>query len=145
MTNRISTLLLSIILIPVWACQDISEEILSELNSNSMTYTMPSEEEVHEGTWLQWPHNYGWDPIHEQRYELIWVKMAWELHKGEKVHIVVYNEVFKSELWTYLFDEGFDMNQIDMVVAKTDDVWARDTGPIYVFDENLIPNLIIAQ
>ena len=27
-------------------------------NESNILYRMPSEETTHEGTWLQWPHNY---------------------------------------------------------------------------------------
>jgi hypothetical protein len=32
-------------------------------------YIMPAEEEPREGTWLQWPHDYGWDNRHIERLE----------------------------------------------------------------------------
>ena len=54
-------------------------------------YFMPSEEELHEGTWLQWPHNCGWDNRHIKRYEESWIQMAQALHSSERVHIIVYN------------------------------------------------------
>ena len=54
-------------------------------------YEMPFEEEEHEGTWLQWPHNNGWDPNHIQRYEETWIQMTEALHTGERVHIIVWN------------------------------------------------------
>jgi agmatine deiminase len=97
---------------------------------------MPAEDLAHEGTWLQWPHNYGWDSQHKQRYEAIWIAMAKALHTGEKVHIIVYNETEKVDVTNTLTNEGLDMNQIDFLVAKTDDVWVRDNGPIFVKDAN---------
>ena len=54
-------------------------------------YYMPSEEDPHEGTWLQWPHDYGWDDRHVARYEATWVEMTQALHTGERVHIIVYD------------------------------------------------------
>ena len=52
-------------------------------------YIMPPEDAHHEGTWLQWPHNYGYDHKHIQRYETTWVQMTRELSRGENVHISV--------------------------------------------------------
>ena len=45
LNNRILSLFLSCLL----ASSTLAQEIL---------YTMPSEEHAHEGTWIQWPHNY---------------------------------------------------------------------------------------
>ncbi|CAJ1965203.1 unnamed protein product [Cylindrotheca closterium] len=99
-------------------------------------YTYPAEDTIeHEATWLQWPHNYGWDPIHQERYEDIWLEMALALHTGEKVHIVAYDENHRAGIETLLVAEGADMTQIRFFVYKTDDVWVRDNGPVYVFDQ----------
>jgi agmatine deiminase len=99
-------------------------------------YTMPPEEHWHEGTWLQWPHNYGWDPNHVRRYEDTWVAMTKALHTGERVHIVVYNEAEQRRVLRLLLERDVDMNQIDFFVWPTNDVWIRDNGPIFVFERN---------
>ena len=100
-------------------------------------YYMPAEGEPHEGTWLQWPHNYGWDRFHVERYEQIWIDMTKALHTGERVHIIVYdwyNEL--DRVRNVLVKEGLDMNQIDFWEYPTDDVWVRDNGPIFVYDDD---------
>lgn len=100
-------------------------------------YTYPAEDTIeHEATWLQWPHNYGWDPIHQERYEPIWLEMTLALHSGEKVHIVAYDENHRQGIEDILVTNGADMNQIRFFVYKTDDVWTRDVGPLYVFDQH---------
>ena len=103
------------------------------------TFTMPSEEEPHEGTWLQWPHDHGsrYDRNRNrlERYENSWIQMTRALHKGERVHIVVYNETDMERLRTILLaQDGMDMTQIDFFAWPTNDVWVRDNGPIFVFD-----------
>jgi agmatine deiminase len=103
---------------------------------------MPSEESPHEGTWLQWPHNrttaHGSSKDSDliQRYEPSWVIMTQALHASEKVHIIVYDHVYKDRVTQLLRRVGCNMNQIDFFVHPTDDVWIRDNGPIFVFDEN---------
>ena len=37
---------------------------------------MPDEKDKHEGTWLQWPHEYTYGEEYKQEVEPIWVKMA---------------------------------------------------------------------
>ena len=111
-------------------------EIEIEVNdSTPILYTMPAEDLEHEGTWLQWPHDYTYAG-QQAAYEPIWIAMTKALHTGEMVHIVAYDEAAKATITQKLTDEGVDMSKIDFLIAKTDDVWARDNGPIFVRDEN---------
>ena len=98
-------------------------------------YIMPPEEAPHEGTWLQWPHNYGYDHKHIQRYEATWVQMTRGLSYGENVHIIAYDEEEKRRIIAILENDAkVDMDRISFLIAKTDDVWIRDNGPIFVRD-----------
>lgn len=100
-----------------------------------MTYTMPTEDSLHEGTWLTWPHKYTYGVEYQNEIEDIWVQMTTELHANERVHIVAYNQKEQARIEKLLVDTGIDMKKIDFVIAKSDDVWIRDTGPMFVFDE----------
>jgi len=122
-----------------------SEDILPTITApeNVVAYTMPSEEVPHEGTWLQWPHRHTFGQQHQDRYDPIWVDMTKALHTGEIVHIVAYDETEKGRITQLLNTAGVDMTQIDFLVEKTDDVWVRDNGPIFVRDEN--NNLVITN
>ena len=71
-------------------------------------YKMPPEEALHEGTWLQWPHNYGYDHKHIQRYEATWIQMTRELSQGENVHIVAYDEEEKRRITAILENADAD-------------------------------------
>ena len=106
------------------------------------SYVMPSEEEKHEATWLQWPHNYGWDYEHIQRYENSWIAMTKALTKGELVYIIVYNKREKRRVRKKLNKRGVDMTKVRFFIYKTNDVWVRDNGPIFVYDEN---NALVVQ
>lgn len=101
-------------------------------------FFMPSEEEPHEGTWLQWPHNYEGNKSRRlvERYQESWIQMVLALHTGEKVHIIVYNETELDRVHGILEKRGCDMKQIDFYDWPFEDVWIRDNGPIFVFDEN---------
>jgi agmatine deiminase len=108
-------------------------------------YRMPAKDDEHEGTWLQWPHNYGWDDKHVERYESIFLAATRSLCTGEKVHIIVYNSTEQERIQKQLLlllvnnndnkDAKVDMSQIDFFQWPTDDVWIRDNGPIFVYDE----------
>lgn len=58
------------------------------------------------------------------------------LSKGEKVHIVAYDQEEKERITEVLIDHGVNMGKIDFFIAPTDDVWTRDTGPIFVYDND---------
>lgn len=97
-------------------------------------YTMPDEKSKHEGTWLQWPHEFTYGQKYQQEVEPIWIQMTSALSKDEKVHIVAYDQEEKERITEVLMDHGMNMGKIDFFIAPTDDVWARDTGPIFVYD-----------
>ncbi|MCP3775048.1 agmatine deiminase family protein [Paenibacillus sp. MZ04-78.2] len=100
-----------------------------------VTYTMPDEKSEHEGTWLQWPHGYTYGENYKKGIEHIWVKMASALSEGEKVHIVAYNQEEKEKISKTLASQGVNMNRVDFFISPTDDVWTRDNGPIFVYDQ----------
>jgi agmatine deiminase len=98
-------------------------------------FVMPAEEEPHEGTWLQWPHDYEGRQL-VKRYEESWIQMTKALHTGERVHIIVYNGAERERVSNVLEERGVQMSEIDFYEWKTNDVWIRDNGPIFVYDEN---------
>ncbi len=137
------TMLLS--LVSFTSCQKEITEDLQPISppNDVIAYTMPSEEAAHEGTWLQWPHKYTYGNQVPKQYDPIWIEMTKALHKGENVHIVAYNEKEKNRITQLLNDAGVAMNQVDFLIEKTEDVWVRDNGPIFVYDEN--KNLMITN
>lgn len=104
--------------------------------SSSILYTMPEESEPHEGTWLQWPHEYQYGKTYRNRLDATWVAMTKALVTSEKVHLVAYDENEKSRIIGLLNTEGVSLSNIDFKVYPTDDVWVRDNGPIYVIDKD---------
>ncbi|MGE7873968.1 agmatine deiminase family protein [Bacillus paramycoides] len=99
-------------------------------------YTMPDEKSKHEGTWLQWPHDYTYGQEYKKEVEPIWIEMVSALTEGEKVNIVAHDQEEKERINQLLTDEGLNMEKIDFFIAPTDDVWARDSGPMFVYDNN---------
>lgn len=130
-----TTLITALILLTLstTAC---TKEITSPIGeSPSILYTMPEQSETHRATWLQWPHNYGWDRHHTDRYDSIWIEITKALAPGERVEIVVYNEEEKNRVTSLLSGVGINLNNIGFHIWKTDDVWVRDNGPVFVFNE----------
>lgn len=110
---------------------------------SNMSFYMPEEQKNHEGTWLTWPHKYTYGEEYKNEIENIWIQMTKALHTGENVHIIAYNEKEKSKIENTLIENKVDMSKIDFVIAKSDDVWVRDSGPVFVYDKD--GNLNIAD
>lgn len=100
-------------------------------------YRMPAEWEEHEGTWLSWPHRFSFvGKDYREKLDDIWVAITNALHSGERVHIIVYDQEEKEHVTKLLEAEKVDLGKIDFVLMETDDVWIRDNGPIFVYDED---------
>lgn len=97
----------------------------------SQTYYFPEESEQHEGTWLQWPHQYQFGTTYRNRLDATWVAMANALQTNEKVHIIAYDNTEKARITGLLNAAGVPLTNVDFRVYPTDDVWVRDNGPIF--------------
>ena len=98
--------------------------------------TMPEEASEHEGTWLQWPHNDLYGPTYISDVEQTFVSMANALQSGEKVHIIVIDSAELARIINVLNNASIPLTKIDFYVHPTDDVWSRDNGPMFVYDQN---------
>ena len=94
-------------------------------------FYMPAEWEEHEGTWLQWPHDNTF-PDHQMRLEHIWLAMTRALHEHETVHIAAPDERIREHVQRQIAYYGFNEGSIEVHVVPTNDVWARDSGPIFL-------------
>lgn len=120
------------------ACNKAEEQSLTD---TEILYTMPEESDTHEGTWLQWPHQYQYGTAYRNSLDPTWVAMTQALVTSEKVHIIAYNQTEKDRIITLLNNASVPLTNIDFKIYKTDDVWVRDNGPIYAKDKN--GNLVI--
>ena len=114
----------------VGACQQVVGQ-KSNLN-NEILYMMPGEDEAHEGTWLQWPHQHQYGKSYRNSLDAVWISMTKELVSSENVHIIVFNQKEQNRIVDLLVNSNISLSKIDFYQYKTDDVWARDNGPIYV-------------
>ncbi len=103
--------------------------------TREIVYTMPEEREEHEGTWLQWPHEYQYGVTYRNRLDATWVAMTQALVGSEKVHVVAYDQTERARITDLLIAAGVPLSNVDFKIYPTDDVWVRDNGPIYVKDK----------
>jgi agmatine deiminase len=134
-----SIILILTIFMTFSACNSENEQEPATISE--IQYTMPEESEPHEGTWLQWPHQYQYGIAYRNGLDQTWLSMAKELTTGEKVHIIAYNQAEKDRIIALLNAAGISLANVDFKIYKTDDVWIRDNGPIYAKDKS--GNLVI--
>ncbi len=99
-------------------------------------YTMQEETMPHEGTWLQWPHQYQFGIQYRNELDPTWVAMTAALVTGENVHIIAYDQNEKDRITALLNNAAVPLTNVDFSIYPTDDVWVRDNGPIFVKDTN---------
>src|SRR3954470_12007418 len=93
---------------------------------------MPAEWDLHEATWIAWPHNESDWPGKFACIPHIYTEIVRNLARGEKVHIVVNDAAAESSAKKVLRDCGALVNSVHFHRWATDRVWTRDSGPIFV-------------
>ena len=98
-------------------------------------FRMPAEWEPHEGTWLQWPQ----DKVYrgyELKLERIWLNIVEALHDHENIHLIVNSERQQDHVAGQLLYHNIVLKNVDFHIIPTNDVWARDNGPIFVVNDD---------
>ena len=95
---------------------------------------LPAEWEEQDGVLLAWPHEEtDWKPLLDQ-VEPVFAGIISAISRFERVILIgAENEQVKKRL----LDAGADPGRITFVNLPTNDTWARDFGPITVFDQGL--------
>jgi agmatine deiminase len=93
---------------------------------------MPAEWEPHEAVWLQWPDE-SMAEHHQMKLEGTWFAMVAAMAGHVLVRISVTGEAAAERLARELAWFGL-ADAAEVYVIALDDVWARDSGPIFVVD-----------
>lgn len=95
-------------------------------------YHMPAEWAPHRGTILTWPHRPRiWRGVHDQ-VEQTFAQLAAHLSQVEEVHISVPDLVWRERASKAIGAAGGQLWRVVFYEIDSDDVWARDHGPIFV-------------
>ncbi|MEH6415886.1 agmatine deiminase family protein [Pseudomonas sp. CGJS7] len=97
---------------------------------------MPDETSPHEATWLQWPHHHTYGVEKRDRIESTWVQMTQALVASEKAHLIVYDAAEQKRVRAKLTSAKVPLDNVSFLIRRTDDVWVRDNGPIFVYDND---------
>lgn len=97
-----------------------------------MGFAMPAEWDRHERIWLAWPHQRADWPGKFQPIPWVYGEIIRHIAASERVGLIVRHAEEKKQVSDILKRAGVDLAQVDFVIAPTDRVWTRDSGPIFI-------------
>ncbi|HEV2279888.1 MAG TPA: agmatine deiminase family protein [Acidobacteriaceae bacterium] len=95
-------------------------------------YRMPAEFAPHAATWLAWPHNPDDWPGKFQPIPWVYADIVKHLARVEDVHILVNDAAAEKRARGTLKRNGVNLARVHFHHWRTDRVWTRDSGPIFV-------------
>jgi agmatine deiminase len=98
-------------------------------------FRMPAEWVPHEATWIAWPHNKDDWPGKFGPIPWAYAEIVRHLHQGERVRILVNGRRNEEQARETLRSAGVDLERIEFYRIRTNRVWTRDYGPIFVQDD----------
>jgi agmatine deiminase len=93
---------------------------------------MPAEWSAHDATWLAWPHNVRDWPGKFAPIPWVYAEIVRNVARGEKVRLVVNDAAHEAKVRKVLRRAGVPMENVELRRFRTDRVWTRDAGPIFV-------------
>ncbi len=95
---------------------------------------MPAEWEPHASTWLSWPHRKSDWPGKISPIPLVYGEIIRNLEKYEEIHILVPPNQHVGKLQKILQASQAYSTHVHIHVCETDRSWIRDSGAIFVVD-----------
>ena len=99
---------------------------------HSLGYRMPAEWEPHSSTWIAWPHNAEDWPGKFQPIPWVYSEIVRNLSQVEDVNIIVNNADAEKRARGMLLRSGTNLARLHFHHWRTDRIWLRDSGPIFV-------------
>jgi agmatine deiminase len=93
---------------------------------------MPAEWAPHAATWIAWPHNPADWPNKFQPIPWVYCEIVRHLSQVEDLHILVNDEDDERRALNMLRRQGANVARLHFHCWRTDRVWLRDSGPIFV-------------
>jgi agmatine deiminase len=93
---------------------------------------MPAEWDPHDATWLAWPHNVRDWPGKFASIPWVYAEIVRNVARGETVRLLVEDAAHELKVKKVLARAGVDLAHVELRRVRTDRVWTRDSGPIFV-------------
>jgi agmatine deiminase len=103
----------------------------------SLGYRLPAEWEPHAATWLAWPHKQDTWPGKFEPIPGVWQALVRTLAEFEPVHLCAGGEAMAVARRMV-----GSIPNVTLLDIPTDDVWARDHGPMFLSGDALPPALV---
>ena len=95
-------------------------------------FRMPAEWEPQKSVWIAWPHNKNdWPGLFEKIPNVVG-KIIKYLTKDQRIDLLVNNSKSIGTTRIYLKKIGCNISNIKFHKLKTDRLWLRDSGPIFL-------------
>jgi agmatine deiminase len=107
----------------------------SNTSPSALGYRMPAEWEPHEATWIAWPHNRNDWPGRFQAIPWVYADIVRHVVRGERARIIVNDGAHQRLAERTLKQAHVPVEHVEFFRWKTDRVWTRDSGPIFVTRE----------
>src|SRR5437773_3905961 len=98
---------------------------------------MPAEWELHEATWIAWPHNEPDWPGKLAPIPWVYAEIVRVIQRGERVEILCQDDAVRAEADEHLRAHGVRSN-VRFHLVPTDRVWLRDSSPIWVENDRAL-------
>lgn len=100
--------------------------------ATEQNFLMPAEWAPHAATWIAWPHNPEDWPGKFQPIPWVYCEIVRWLSSAEDVHILVNDLAAEKRATQALRRQGANLARLHFHPWRTDRVWLRDSGPIFV-------------
>jgi agmatine deiminase len=101
-------------------------------------FKLLSEWSAHEATWIGWPYNKTDWPGKFSPIPYVYAEIVKYISRGEKVRIFVQSKEHRLKAEKVLKDCDVSLSNVEFLIKKTDRGWLRDSGPMFVKEENEI-------
>jgi agmatine deiminase len=99
---------------------------------SALGFSMPAEWELHEATWLGWPHNPTDWPDKLDTIRWVYGEIVRRISPGEIIRMLVNSRAGEQEARRYLMRAGADVGRVEFIVHPTNRGWTRDSGPVFL-------------
>jgi agmatine deiminase len=96
---------------------------------------MPAEWARHDATWLAWPHNVRDWPGRFGPIPWVYAEIVRNVARGETVRLLVEDAEHEKKVRKVLLRAGVPLERVELRRGRTDRVWTRDSGPIFVLKD----------
>ena len=110
----------------------MTKSLAASTTPHALGFRMPAEWELHEATWLGWPHELTDWPGKFAPIPWAFAEIVRHLARVERVHLLVENRAAESRVRAILKKSHVNPDAVSFFRIATDRGWMRDSGPICV-------------